>query len=230
MNPQSTKAVLAVLLSATVSLIAALPQVTDATSPNPTVFWPWSSHPACVSSPTACKANCTAAVESLCAKDLKTDNLVETVGECTANYLRQIGNTVPTADQCFSAFAYINDAGKPGPNGCGGTFGGALGWDKHENRTRDPIFAIYPKGGNANCFKKLGDNGPPLPQDTLRNGKKIPIDSCPSPTARHKRNALRTLEKKAEEDGFLECVVEDGVWQVGCNAVCIELVVATAVT
>ncbi|KAL8804214.1 MAG: hypothetical protein Q9223_005889 [Gallowayella weberi] len=225
-----TMAALVVLLF-TSPFTAALPQVSDATSANPTVFWPWSSDPACVSSPTACKANCTDAVKSLCAKDLKEENLTETVGECTVHYMREIGNTIPTYDQCYSAFAYINDAGKPGPDGCGGTFGGALGWDKNDNRTIDPIFAIYPTNGNGNCFKRLGDTSPPLAQDTLPNGAKIPIGSCPSATGRRRRDALQTFEKKhdiqSRDDNMIKCFVEDTLWTAGCNVGCVDMAVIT---
>ncbi|KAL8919861.1 MAG: hypothetical protein Q9208_006594 [Pyrenodesmia sp. 3 TL-2023] len=160
---------LAVVFSA-VPLTLGLPQITDATAKNPTVLTPWSSHPDCAAPATACKADCTKAVDSLCRKDLGTENIIETVGECTAWYLYQIGNTIPSFDQCYSAFAYINDAGKPGPDGCGGTFGGALGWDKNGDRTNDPAFAIYPKSGSGNCFKTAGDMSPPLPQDMLPDG------------------------------------------------------------
>ncbi|KAL8686267.1 MAG: hypothetical protein Q9224_005501, partial [Gallowayella concinna] len=205
-------AMLAVLLFAS-PFTAALPQVSDATSANPTVFWPWSSHPDCVSSSTACKADCTTAVKSLCAQNLEEENLIETVGECTAHYMREIGKTIPTYDQCYSAFAYINDAGKFGPDGCGGTFGGGLGWDKNDHRTNDPIFAIYPTKGNGNCFKKLGDTSPPLAQDTAPNGAKLSLDSCPSATSRRKRNALQTFEKRQSD----LCLVGDTIWTLGCS-------------
>ncbi|KAL8798613.1 MAG: hypothetical protein Q9182_006525 [Xanthomendoza sp. 2 TL-2023] len=226
-----TMATLAVLLLAS-PFTAALPQVSDATSANPTVFWPWSSDPACVSSPTACKADCTTAVKTLCAKNLKEQNLMETVGGCTAHYMREIGKTIPTYDQCYSAFAYINDAGKPGPNGCGGTFGGALGWDKDDHRTVDPIFAIYPTNGNGNCFKKFGDTSPPLAQDTLLNGAKIPLGSCPSATSRRRRDAPQIFEKnndiEARDDNLALCFVEDALWTAGCNIGCVDLAVVSS--
>ncbi|KAI4252802.1 MAG: hypothetical protein LQ352_004059, partial [Teloschistes flavicans] len=209
--------VIAAVLCA-VPITLALPQVTDATSANPTVFTPWSSDPACAVGPDACKADCTKAVDTLCRKDLSTDNIIETVGECTAWYMYDIGNTLPTYDQCYSAFAYINDKGKFGANGCGGTFGGALGWDKNDTRTKDPAFAIYPKSGNGNCFKKAGDTTPPLAQDALPDGTKLPIHQCPSATSRRLRHR--------RDDGTIECVVEDAVWQAGCNAVCIASITA----
>ncbi|KAL8766329.1 MAG: hypothetical protein Q9209_006856 [Squamulea sp. 1 TL-2023] len=198
----------------------ALPQVTDATSNNPTVFTPWSSDPACAAPATACKADCTKAVDNLCRKDLTTPNLIETVGECTAWYLYEEGNTVPTFEQCYSAFAYINDAGKPGPDGCGGTFGGALGWNKLDARTQDPAFAIYPKFGNGNCFKKIGDTSPPLPQDTLPDGTKIPIDQCPVAVNRRQLGSPSALSPR----GLASCLVHNVAFQFGCNAVCLAWV------
>ncbi|KAL8908908.1 MAG: hypothetical protein Q9171_005252 [Xanthocarpia ochracea] len=209
---------LAVVLSAA-PLTLALPQNTDATANKPkSVFTPWSSDPACAAPATACKADCTRAVDNLCRKDLTTDNIIETVGECTALYMYEIGNTNPTYDQCYSTFAVINDAGKPGPDGCGGTFGGALGYDEKGDRTRDPMYAIYPKSGNGNCFKRLGDTSPPLPLDMLPDGTRLPIDQCPAATSGRKLTA--------GAGDFVGCFVEDAAWQIGCNAVCLEWVAA----
>ncbi|KAL9595401.1 MAG: hypothetical protein Q9219_006476 [cf. Caloplaca sp. 3 TL-2023] len=211
------------ILLSTVNFAHGLPQVTDATSNNPTVFTPWSSHPDCAAPATACKADCTQAVNQLCNNhDLTTPNIIETVGECTAWYLYEELNTVPTPEQCYSAFAYINDAGKPDPNGCGGTFGGALGWNKLGTRTKDPAFAIFPKSGNGNCFKKTGDNSPPLPQDTLPDGSKIPIDQCPVTTSRRRRQ-LGSSGDLSDRD-LAGCVVENWAFQFGCNAVCLTWV------
>ena len=199
-----------------------LPQVTDATSNNPTVFTPWSSDPACAAPATACKADCTQAVKQVCNNhDLTTPNIIETVGECTAWYLYEKDNTVPTPEQCYSAFAYINDAGKPGPDGCGGTFGGALGWNKLGARTKDPAFAIFPKSGNGNCFKKIGDTTPPLPQNTLPDGTTIPLDQCPVATSRRRELASSTDLVQRSVAG---CIIENGAFQFGCNAVCLTWV------
>ncbi|KAL8995918.1 MAG: hypothetical protein Q9169_004454 [Polycauliona sp. 2 TL-2023] len=186
-----------------------LPQVTDATSTNPTVFTPWSSHPDCAAPASACKSDCTEAVNQLCKEDLTTENIVKSVGECTAWYLYQIGNTIPNFDQCYSAFAYINDAGKPGPDGCGGSFGGALGFDKNGDRTKDPAFAIYPKSGNGNCLRTETSSSAPLAQAMLDETTRLPIEECPSAISRRQ---------------LPECAVEDLVWQTGCSAVCIAWV------
>ena len=221
MTTSTVIASLAVILSALPSTLG-LPQVTDATSNNPTVFTPWSSDPACAAPATACKADCTQAVNQVCNNhDLTTPNIIETVGECTAWYLYEKDNTVPTPEQCYSAFAYINDAGKPGPDGCGGTFGGALGWNKLGARTQDPAFAIFPKSGNGNCFKKIGDTTPPLPQDTLPDGTKIPIDQCPVATSR--RRQLGSLGDISQR-GIASCFIHNTAFQFGCNAVCLTWV------
>lgn len=219
MLSQAVMMALAVLLSA--PFITAMPQISDATSPNPTVFYRWSSDPACISK--ACVADCRAAATAVCSSPSLTTNLNATVGDCTAFYWYDMGNTVPTKESCASAYNYINNAGNPGPNGCGGTIGGALGYDKDGNRTIDPLFAIYPKDGNANCFKAPGDTSPPKPMDELPNGEKLPIGSCPDVTSRRRRSALRELEQR----GIPECVVEDMVWNLGCTAVCISWVTAS---
>ena len=207
MNSRNVLIAVTVILSAP-PLTLGRPQVTDATSKNPTVFTPWSSHPDCAAPATACKSDCTQAVKNLCQKDLTTENLIETVGDCTAWYLYQFHNTIPTPDQCYSAFAYINDAGKPGPDGCGGTFGGALGWDKNGDRTNDPAFAIYPKSGNGNCMRTQTPSSPPLAQDMLPDGTRIPIDQCPAAVSR------RQLPPP--------CFLESAAWTFGCTAVCVS--------
>lgn len=204
----------AVLWAAPLTL--GLPQTTNAISISRSVFWPWSSHPDCAAPATACKADCTTAVNTLCRKDLGTDHIVETVGECTATYIYDIGNTLPGFEQCYSAFAYINDAGKPGPNGCGGTFGGALGWDEKGNRTEDPIYALYPSSGSGNCFKQPGDTSPPLPQDMLPDGSRIPIQQCPVAISR--RN---TFDTKG-------CTIGTAGYFAGCTAVCLAWVASLA--
>ncbi|KAL8711709.1 MAG: hypothetical protein Q9220_003880 [cf. Caloplaca sp. 1 TL-2023] len=209
------------------SLVAARPQISDATSPNPTVFYHWSDDPACDSK--ACRADCRAAATAVCDSAAPLSRTLNvTVGECTALMYYATGNTVPTKESCYSAFTYINDAGKPKtPDGCGGTVGGALGYDKDGKRTIDPLFALYPKGGNGNCFKAPGDTSPPKAANELTNGDKLPWGSCPNAARLRKRNALQRLERRDDEDGIVECVVADAVWQVSCNAVCLEWVTAT---
>ncbi|KAL8721248.1 MAG: hypothetical protein Q9225_002025 [Loekoesia sp. 1 TL-2023] len=194
----------AVLLSAPSTTAA--PQLSDATSPNPTVFYRWSSDPTCVSK--ACIADCRAAANAVCSSpDLATTQNA-TVGDCTAFYWYDAGNTVATKESCISAYNYINDAAKPGSDGCGGTVGGALGYDKNGDRTIDPLFAVYPRDGNANCFKAPGDTSPVKARDELPNGKKISLDQCLAVTSRRRRSALQRLEKKGEVEEHDECIVE----------------------
>ncbi|KAI4129205.1 MAG: hypothetical protein LQ338_002364 [Usnochroma carphineum] len=212
---------LAVLLSA--HFIDALPQISDATSPNPTVFHKWSSDPACVSN--ACVADCRAAATTVCSSPSLSTTLNATVGDCTAFYWYDTGNTIPTKESCISAYNYINDAAKTAPNGCGGTIGGALGYDKNGNRTMDPLFAVYPRDGNANCFKAPDDNTPPKAMDELPNGDKLPLNSCPDATSRRRRSALQSLEKKGNA-APPPCFIEDLVWGFGCTAVCMTWVTA----
>ncbi|KAL8666609.1 MAG: hypothetical protein Q9168_007458 [Polycauliona sp. 1 TL-2023] len=211
MNTPTIINTLALLLSAA-PLTLGLPQT--AVTTGATVFWPWSDHADCAAPATACKADCTQAVKTLCAGDLGLGantgyNFVnQTAGECTATYIYQISNNLPTADQCYNAFAYINDKGKPGPDGCGGTFGGSLGWDAQGNRTKDPIYAILPKGGNPNCFTTLDNSAAkPLAMDELPDGSKYPIDeTCPTALSRRAKTG---------------CVIGSVSLGVTCAAVCL---------
>ncbi|KAI4269595.1 MAG: hypothetical protein LQ337_007178 [Flavoplaca oasis] len=191
MNKPITITTLALLLSGA-SVTLGLPQTTNAVSESRAILYPWSNHADCAAPATACKTDCTQAVKNLCQGNLGLGEQVdrnyvaETVGECTVTYIYQIGNTVPTAEQCYNTYAYINDAGKPGPDGCGGTFGGALGWDDKGNRTKDPIYAIQPKSGNQNCFKPPDKpEEKPLAVDELPDGTRIPMnEQCPSALSR----------------------------------------------
>ncbi|KAL8952258.1 MAG: hypothetical protein Q9222_001822 [Ikaeria aurantiellina] len=220
------------LVLVTSSLVAGRPQLSDATSANPTVFYSWSNDPACDSK--ACVADCRAAATAVCDSPPPLSRTLNvTVGGCTALMYYATGNTVPTKESCYSAFTYINDAGKPNtPDGCGGTVGGALGYDKDGKRTIDPLFALYPKDGNANCFKAPGDTTPPKAPDELPNGDKLPWGTCPNRARSRKRNALQRLEKRIEVPETdpaktITCGIEDIAWQAACNAVCISWVTAT---
>ncbi|KAL8898970.1 MAG: hypothetical protein Q9192_001816 [Flavoplaca navasiana] len=213
MNNPMTITTLALLLSGA-SVTLGLPQTPNAVSESRAILYPWSNHADCAAPATACKTDCTQAVKNLCQKNLglgeevDRNYVAETVGECTVTYIYQIGNTVPTAEQCYNTYAYINDAGKPGPDGCGGTFGGALGWDDKGERTKDPIYAIQPKSGNPNCFKPPDKpEEKPLAVDELPDGTRIPMDEqCPSALSRR------------QNGGCIAGTV--GIW-VGCTAVCI---------
>lgn len=217
MNTYTMITTLAVLLS-TASLTLGLPQATTALAEDRSVFYPWSNHPDCAAPATACKTDCTQAVKNLCQQDLGLRGQVdfnyinETVGECTVSYIYRIGNTLPDSTQCYNTFAYINDAGKPGPDGCGGTFGGAFGWAADGTRTKDPIYVIQPKSGNPNCFMppdKPADK--PLAVDELPDGTTVPElqdEKCPSAISRR------------ENGGCIAGTV--GVW-AGCTAACVAV-------
>ncbi|KAL8831992.1 MAG: hypothetical protein Q9170_005054 [Blastenia crenularia] len=216
MLSQSYITVLAILLSPL--LTNASPQLTDATSPNPTVFYAWSDDPTCTSK--ACISDCKAAVTEICnTADFGTMQNA-TVGDCTAFYWYDIGNNVPTKDSCLSAYNYIINAAKPGPGACGGTIGGALGYDKLGNRTHDPLFAVYPRDGNANCFKAPGDTSPVKGKNELPNGGTLDLDSCPDATSRRRRSVVQSLEKRS----LPPCLIENLEWQLGCNVVCLSWV------
>lgn len=207
--------VLTILFS--IPFTIAVPQLSDATSKTPTVFYAWSDDPVCVSK--ACVADCQAAAEAVCSSSNLATTVNATVGDCTAFYWYDIGNTIATRESCLSAYNYINNAAKPDADGCGGTIGGALGYDKNGNRTIDPLFAVYPRDGNANCFKAPGDTSPVKARDELPNGQKLPMDSCPEATSRRRRRAAQRLEERYD---ISDCLIEDAAWQASCNAVCLS--------
>ena len=178
------------------------------------VLYSWSTDPACQT--TATKADCATAYEALCARpDLSvSDNT--TVGDCTAFYWYDKGNNLPTAAECTAAYSQILTA----------SIGGVSGYNADKNRTNDPLYAIYPKDGNANCFKATGDTSPVLARDVLPGGGKLA--TCPISSSRRRR-ALAMLEGRDEEDdGVVKCIVEDGVWALSCTAVCLATVVTTS--
>ena len=182
--------------------------------PSP-VLYSWSTDPACKT--TATKADCATAYEALCVRpDLSvSDNT--TVGDCTAFYWYDKGNTLPTAAECTAAYSKILTT----------SIGGVSGYNVAKNRTNDPLYAIYPKDGNANCFKATGDTSPVLARDALPGGGQLP--TCPISSSRRRR-ALAMLEGREDEDddGVLKCVIEDGVWTLSCTAVCLATVVTTS--
>ena len=187
-------------------------------SPYPeTILYSWSTEPICTT--TASISDCTTAFASLCARvDLGvSDNA--TVGDCTALYWYDTGNTKPTAAECTAAYTQILTA----------SIGGALGYNVSKSRTNDPLYAIYPKDGNANCLKAAGDTSPVLAMDALPGGGTLP--TCPVSTSRRRR-ALELLEGRnqadGEDDGVIECVVEEVGWGLGCTAVCLATVTATS--
>lgn len=206
--------------AATVSLahlINAIP-TTSSVSPYPdSVLYSWSTQPNCTT--TATTADCATAATTLCGRTDLTVSANTTMGDCTAFYWYDGGNTIPTAAECTAAYSQI----------LASSIGGALGYNAAKNRTNDPLYAIYPTDGNANCFKAAGDTSQVLAVDALPGGGTLP--TCPVSTSRRRR-ALDRLEGRdqgeAEDDGVVECLIEDGVWGTACTAVCLGTVAATA--
>ena len=197
-------------------LIKAIP-TSSLPSPYPdSVLYSWSSEPGCAT--TAKQSDCTTAFTSLCAREDLGVSGNTTVGDCTALYWYDTGNTKPTAAECTSAYTQILTA----------SIGGALGYNASKLRTNDPLYAIYPKDGNANCLKAAGDTSPVLAMNALPGGGTLP--TCPVSTSRRRR-ALEFVERQeqtnGEEDGF-GCMIEDGAWTLGCTAVCLATVTTTA--
>lgn len=194
----------------------------------------WSKDPSCASK--ACTDDCKTAYTAVCAStpaELSTAEtpFTQTVGDCTAFYWFDAGNTIPTSAQCSAAFAEILESSTPGANGCGGAVGGALGYNGAGSRTTDPLYAIYPSDGNANCFKAPGDTSPVVAENTFPNGATFPA-TCPASTSRMaRRRALMELEGRQDsqlDNDDISCIVEDLAWQAGCNAVCLATVTTTA--
>ena len=204
-----------IFLASHVNTVPTAPSMSLYSSPVP---YSWSTDPACKT--TATKADCATAYKALCARpDLSiSDNT--TVGDCTAFYWYDTGNTLPTAAQCTAAYSQILAT----------SIGGALGYNAAKNRTNDPLYAIYPKDGNANCFKAEGDTSPVLAPDAFPGGGTLA--TCPVSSSRRRR-ALAALQGRDQgedddDDGAVRCMIEDGLWTASCTVVCLATVVTTS--
>ena len=198
-------------------LIKAIP-TSNLPSPYPeSVLYSWSTESVCAT--TAKQSDCTIAFASLCAREDLGVSGNTTEGDCTALYWYDAGNTKPTAAECTAAYTQILTA----------SIGGALGYNASNLRTSDPLYAIYPKDGNANCLKATGDTSPVLAMNALPGGGTLP--TCPVSTGRRRRG-LELVDGQGqingEEDGTEGCVIEDLAWTAGCNAVCLSTVTATS--
>ncbi|KAF6224425.1 hypothetical protein HO133_011002 [Letharia lupina] len=184
------------------------------------VLYSWSTEPVCTT--TASETDCTTAYAALCARAELGVSDNTTVGDCTAFYWYDAGNTIPTAAECTAAYTQILAV----------SIGGALGYNVEKSRTNDPLYAIYPKDGNANCFKAAGDTSPVLAVDALPNGGGT-LTTCPVSTSRRRR-AIEVLEGRDQfepenqNDGVIECAIEDGVWNALCTGVCLAAVTSTS--
>ncbi|KAM0795295.1 hypothetical protein BDR22DRAFT_826151 [Usnea florida] len=108
------------------------------------------------------------------------------------------------------------------------SIGGALGYNSSKLRTNDPLYAIYPKDGNANCLKAAGDTSPVLAMNALPGGGTLP--TCPVSTSRRRR-ALEFVERQEQtngEEAEVGCGIEDIAWSLGCTAVCLATITATS--
>ena len=198
-------------------LIKAVP-TSNPPSPYPeSVLYSWSTESDCAT--TAKQSDCTTAFASLCAREDLGVSGNTTVGDCTALYWYDAGNTKPTAAECTAAYTQILTA----------SIGGALGYNASKLRTNDPLYAIYPKDGNANCFKAAGDTSPVLAMNALPGGGTLP--TCPVSTSRRRR-AVELVEDQGktngEDDGVVGCIIEDFAWSAGCSAVCLATVTAAS--
>ena len=209
-------------LAATISLSNALPnQIPGTAAPgnldSDSVLYAWKSNdPSCTNN--AKIADCKTATLNICAGTDLTKNNASTVGDCTAVYWFDAGNTIPSEATCAAAYAQILAAG----------VGGALGYNANRNRTSDPLYVVYPKSkGTGNCFKLVDDDAPVVAADVLPNGKTL--GDCPTTS----RRALAMLEDRQNapvdpQAGVKECLVEDFVWGGACSAVCLATVVSTS--
>lgn len=199
-----------------IRLINAIPTTSSLSSSlSPPVLYSWSTDPVCKT--TTKQSDCEAAYKALCARTDLTISDNTTVGDCTAFYQYDAGNLVPTAATCTAAYTKILAA----------SIGGAWGYNANQTRTDFPLYAVYPKDGNGNCFKAAGDTSPVLAVDALPGGGTLP--TCPVSTSRRRR-ALEALKGRDQaengDDGLVECVIEDGVWGISCTAVCLATVTA----
>lgn len=207
-------------------------------NPDPdSVLYAWSSDPACVS--TACATDCQSAYASICNSTMLASSdsphqafsANATVGDCTAFYWIDAGAKPSTPAQCAASYTQILAAARQPANGCGGTIGGALGYNAKGRRTSEPLYAIYPAEGNANCFKAPGDTSKVLAASVLPNGIST-LQTCPDSTSRRRAlNRLEGRDQAADEqqaDDNVECAIEDGVWGATCTVLCLATVVSTS--
>lgn len=196
-----------------IHLINAVP-TTPSLSPSSPVLYSWSTDSDCTT--TAKKADCTTAYKAICSRRDLGSSTNTTIGDCTALYWFDKGNTLPTAAECTAAYSQILEA----------SIGGVLGYNVAENRTSDPLYAIFPTDGNGNCLKKVGDTSRVLAPNELPDGSTL--STCPLSSSRRRR-ALAALEgREAGDDSVVTCAIEDAVWGASCTAVCLATVTASS--
>ena len=199
-------------------LINAIPATALVSPDSHPVLYSWSTDPVCTT--TAKKADCATAYAEICAHATFTQSTNVTVGDCTALYWYDAGNNIPTAAECTATYEQILAT----------SIGGALGYNNAKHRTNDPLYAVYPADGNANCFKAPGDTSPVLAPNEMPGGGML--STCPVSTSRRRR-ALDALERRGDaengdDDGIVRCMIEEGIWGVECNLVCMATVTASS--
>ena len=179
------------------------------------------SHDAAQCRTNTCISDCQAASAKLCTSSNLTTFHLETVGDCTAYYWYDAGNSLPNAAQCNAAFGQITGPlSKPGSsNDCPGFVGGASGYDTFQKRTNDPVYIVTPINGNGNCLKLPGDNSSVLDTNELPNGQSL--STCPVSSSRRKRELAR-------RQGSLRCNLESDFVAGGCSTTCVLSVTASA--
>ena len=214
-----------IILFATFSLTNALHAPISKRDTTPA--WSWAKD-ATDCNTDACLSDCQAATAKICAMSSLQTAHSQTVGDCTAYYWFDSGNTVPTTAQCNAAYGQIT--GPPSTAGsaqdCPGYVGGALGYDSSNKRTSDPVYMVYPKAGNGNCLKASGDTSAVLPLDAIpnSNGQTLPA-ICPANTASSKRRRSSTAVQA--RDDSTQCSMKGLGTDVGCSAACIDAVTTT---
>ena len=95
-------------LAVTISFAHLIKAIATASSLSPypdSILYSWSTEPVCTT--TARKIDCTAAYAALCARVNLDVSDNSTVGDCTAFYWYDAGNTIPTAAECTAAYTQI---------------------------------------------------------------------------------------------------------------------------
>ena len=162
--------------------------------------WTWAKDSANCTTDT-CISDCQAATAETCFySDLKQNNQ-QTVGDCTAYYWYDAGNTVPSAAQCKASFDHVT--GQPSssgvPDDCPGYVGGAIGYDASNKRTNDPL---YPGKGNGNCLKAQGDTSPVLALDALLNERTLSAQTYSASKNKSRRAIIKDKDANAQSSMY----------------------------
>ena len=213
-----------------ISVLHASP-ATAATSNTP-VLWTWAKDPINCKT-TACTTDCQTATARICQNTNLTQSLNETVGDCTALYWYDAGDTIPTEAQCNAAFGKVTGPAikRGSPADCTGYVGGALGYNSSNDRTNDPLYLVYPSTGNGNCLKAPGDTSPVLGLDELPSTspgiQPATLNrTCPAVATSRRRRTLVELENREVSSTDTRCGVEGMLYGASCSSYCVLEVTA----